>query len=90
MSQSVQEYRLQVVADYVSEFCVTKLSIVKKYGETGRSYIASDEGLFRALTTSPEIEKALTLRLGERYKEDPSREHLRKYARFQLEQDMGI
>ena len=55
MSQSVQEYRLQVVADYVSEFCVTKWSIVKKYGESGRSHIVSDEGLFRALTTSPEI-----------------------------------
>lgn len=90
MNMSVHEYRLQAMEDYIAVFGGTKWSVVLKFCEPLSSHVVSDEGLYKAITRSPEIEKALTLKLGECYKEEPSLNHLQKYARFQLEEDMGI
>jgi hypothetical protein len=53
MSMSVQEYRLQAVEDYVMEFGGTKWAVVLKFCEPLSSHVASDEGLYRAITRSP-------------------------------------
>jgi hypothetical protein len=78
------------VNDYSNEFCVTRLEILTQFGEPSIDFVISNVGILRAIVCSKATNMAVTVKLGERYKEDPSLQHLRKYSRFSLEKDFGI
>lgn len=87
---AVKEQRILAVNDYSNEFCVTRLEILTRFGEPSIDFVISNVGILRAIACSKATNLAVSIRLGERYKEDPSRQHLRKYLRFLLKKDLGI
>lgn len=88
--EAIKKKRIRAVDDFSNEFCVTRLEILTRFGEPSISFVISRVGILRAIICSKATNTAVSIKLGERYKQDPSRQHLRKYARFQLENDLSM
>lgn len=84
------EVKMQIAEQFMGEFGVTKYELVDEYVEPGRFILDTWQGYDFAIQRSPKIFKTMISKLAERYREAPSREHLRIYNRIQLESDLEL
>lgn len=84
------ETKMAIAEEYMCEFGISKRDLVEQNVDPGRFIISTNEGLDFAILHSRKLTKFMIEGLARLYIQDPSKAHLRMYARLQLESDLGM